>query len=151
MPGARLGVDVGAVRIGVARCDAEQLMSVPVETVPAGPTALSRVADLTVQSAIDVVYVGLPLSLAGQHTASTQAAVAFATELQRLLAPRMVRLVDERLTSRTAHDRLRAAGRTTKSSRSIVDQAAAMVILDQALAVEKSTGDLAGVAVGEQA
>ena len=78
--GARLGVDVGTVRVGIARSDPEGMMAVPVETLPRD-TALSAIARLVEELSSLEVIVWLPLSLSGSHTPSTNDAEAFAMEL----------------------------------------------------------------------
>ncbi|MCT9820116.1 Holliday junction resolvase RuvX [Microbacterium sp. W1N] len=141
--GTRLGVDVGKARVGVARCDPDGMLAVPVETVARGEAAVARVAALAAEHSAFEVLVGLPLSLSGASTASTDDARAFAGELAT--ATRLpVRLVDERLSTVSAHAALREAGRSQKSSRRIVDQVAAVVLLQQAIDVEKRTGNPAG-------
>ena len=150
MLGARLAVDVGAARIGVARCDAAQLLATPMATIAAGDDAVQHVADLAQQAGAGAVYVGLPLSLSGAVTASTQAASEFAHRLAVAMDPIPVRLVDERLTTRSATAALRDAGHTTRSSKPVIDQAAAIVILEHALSIEQRTGELAGSAVGQR-
>ena len=146
MSGARLAVDVGAVRIGVARCDADQLLTVPVSTVPAGEASLGEVARLALEYGVAVVYVGLPLSLSGEHTASTDAAEAWASRFAALTGAD-VRMLDERLSTRTAQGQLRQSGRSTRTSRDVIDQVAASVLLKQALEIERRTGSPAGVKV----
>lgn len=141
--GVRLGVDVGKARIGVARCDRDGLLAVPVETVPRTDAAAARIAALAIEYDAFEVLVGLPVSLSGGHTASTDDARAFAAELASAVAV-PIRLVDERLSTVSAHAALRSAGRSQKSSRRIVDQVAAVVLLQQAVDVEKSTGAPAG-------
>jgi putative Holliday junction resolvase len=138
-PGVRIGVDVGKARIGLARCDPHAMLATPVRTVPRGDGDLADIASLAAElDAIEVV-VGLPLSLSGARTASTDDAVGFAGKLAaRLDIP--VRLVDERLSTVTAQQALRASGRNTKSSRSVIDQVAAVIILQHALDFERSAG-----------
>lgn len=137
--GARLGVDVGKARVGVARSDPDGLLAVPVETVPRARRSVARVLELAEEHAAVEILVGLPIGLSGDDTPSTQdardfaAAVAAASSLP-------VRLVDERLSTVSAHAALRDAGRSQRSSRSIVDQVAAVVLLQQAIDVEKNTG-----------
>ncbi|MGN6273341.1 MAG: Holliday junction resolvase RuvX [Protaetiibacter sp.] len=134
--GVRVGIDVGKARVGVARCDPDGLLATPVETVPRDAhtmrTVLAHVAEL---DAIEVV-VGLPLSLGGGDTASTTDAREFAAQLAAA-SEVPVRLVDERLSTVTAHRQLQAGGRRAKSSRSIVDQVAAVIILQNALDSER--------------
>lgn len=136
-PGARLGVDVGTARIGVARCDIHGMLATPVETVARGPGDLARLAALAVEHGVMEIVVGLPIALSGGDTASTGDARLFARELASVQgAP--VRLVDERLSTVSAHSALRASGRTAKNSRSVVDQVAAVIILQHALDFERS-------------
>lgn len=141
--GTRLGVDVGKARVGVARCDPDGMLAVPIETVPRSDVAAKRVAELADEYSAFEILVGLPISLAGGETASTADARGFAAEIAAL-ADLPIRLVDERLSTVTAHAALRQSGRSQKSSRRIVDQVAAVVLLQQAIDVEKSTGNPAG-------
>ncbi|MEH3089340.1 MAG: Holliday junction resolvase RuvX [Microbacterium arborescens] len=144
-PGVRLGVDVGTARIGIARSDRDGLLAVPVETVPRGDGDLARIGALAAEYEAFELVVGLPIALSGRETASTGDARGFAESLAA--TGHRVRLVDERLSTVTAHSALRGSGRSQRSSRSIVDQVAAVVLLQQALDVEKSTGNPPGVPV----
>jgi len=143
-PGARLGVDVGSVRVGVASCDRDGLIATPVETVLAGRGALARLVALVAEYCAVEVVVGLPLSLSGAEGAAAAAARELATGLAGALAlahePVRVRLVDERLSTVTATSQLRGAGVAGRKQRSVVDQAAATVILQSALDLERSSG-----------
>lgn len=142
----RLGIDVGKARIGVARCDFHGMLATPVETVPRGPGDLARIAELAVEYDAVELVVGLPLSLSGSETASTGDARLFASELASV-QPAPVRLVDERLSTVSAHSALRASGRNAKNSRSVVDQVAAVIILQHALDFERSAGSPPGAIV----
>ena len=131
-PGVVLAVDVGTVRVGVAASDPHRILASPVETVPAPGHA--RVAELVAERAAVLVVVGLPTSLSGaSRSASAQMARDWALILAPLIAPVEVRLVDERLTTVSATAALRAAGRTAKQSRSVIDQAAAVALLQGVL------------------
>jgi len=144
--GVRLGIDVGRARIGVARCDPDGLLAVPVETVPRGDAAVARIAELVAEYAPLELVVGLPINLRGEDTASTVDAREFAAALGRASGI-AVRLIDERLSTVTAHQALRASGRTQRNSRGVVDQAAAVVLLQHAIDTEKNTGNPAGAAL----
>lgn len=144
----RLGIDVGKARIGVARTDVDATMAVPVETVSRNEDALTNIAKIAAEYEAGMIYVGLPISLTGSHTASTQDALDFASQLLHV-AKVPVRLVDERLSTVSAQSSLQAAGHTAKSAKGIIDQAAAVVILEQALSIEKSTQDWAGRGIDE--
>ena len=146
--GVRLGVDVGKARVGVARCDPDGMLAVPVETVPRNEASVARLTALANEYDAFEVLVGLPVSLSGGDTASTADARAFAGELATATG-RPVRLVDERLSTVSAHAALRESGRSQRSSRRIVDQVAAVVLLQQAIDVEKGTGTPAGLLMSD--
>jgi len=139
--GVRLGIDVGRARIGIARCDAGALLAVPVETVPRaaeGGADVRRVLELAEEYGAFELVVGHPLSMSGATTASTDDAVGFAERLAA--AGAAVRLVDERLSTVSAQHALRAAGRSTRSQRPVVDQVAAVIILQHAIDTERASG-----------
>lgn len=136
--GRRLGVDVGRARIGVAVCDRDGLLATPVETVARDDsTDVRRILELAEEYDVLELVVGLPLSMSGDDTPSTTDARAFAA---RLAEHRSVRLVDERLSTVTAQRGLHQAGRNTKKSRAVIDQAAAVIILQHALDRERVSG-----------
>lgn len=147
--GVRLGVDVGRARVGVARCDPDGLLATPLETVPRDDATVARVAALAEEHSAIEVLVGLPLNLRGEDTPSTTDAREFAASVAAASAL-PVRLVDERLSTVSAHAALRQSGRSQRSSRSIVDQVAAVVLLQQALDVEKSTGHPPGAPIPQE-
>ena len=145
-PGVRLGIDVGTARIGVARSDPHGMLATPVETVPRGKGDLERIARIAAEVEATEIIVGLPIALSGRETASTGDARGFAGEIAALaVAP--VRLVDERLSTVSSHSALRASGRTAKNSRSVIDQVAAVIILQHALDFERSAQKPPGVVV----
>lgn len=141
--GVRLGIDVGKARVGVARCDPDGMLAVPVETVPRGGSTISRIVELAAEYGPLEILVGLPISLSGGETASTVDAREVAGQISQATGV-AVRLVDERLSTVSAHAALRDSGRTQRNSRKLVDQVAAVVLLQQAIDVEKSTGNPAG-------
>jgi len=149
--GVRVALDVGSVRIGLAKCDAEGLLATPLATVAAGPLALQQVVDLVTEHDAVCVYVGKPISLNGKDTASTNLAMDFAKDLSALLidTSTKVRLVDERLSTVSAQRGMREAGRSVKQSRDAIDQAAAVVILEHALDTERHSGGFAGEEVAQ--
>ena len=143
--GIRLGVDVGTVRIGVARSDASGFLASPLETVTRADDGsdVARIAQLVAEHEAIELVVGLPLALSGRRTASTEDAVEFAERLAgSVTIP--VRLVDERLSTVTATVSLRQSGKNSRKSRSVIDQSAAAVILQHALDAERSSGRPAG-------
>ncbi|GAA2481043.1 Holliday junction resolvase RuvX [Streptomyces thermolineatus] len=142
--GRRIAVDVGDARIGVATCDPDGLLATPVETVPAGKKARGRIAAVVAEYEAVEVVVGLPRSLNGREGPAAAKARDFARRLAALIDPVPVRLVDERMTTVTATQGLRASGVSARKGRAVVDQAAAVVILESALETEKRTGNPPG-------
>jgi len=144
--GVRIALDVGSVRIGVAKCDRHGMLATPLVTIAAGPNALQEVVSLINEHEAMCVYVGKPISLAGETTASTVSALNFAKELSLLVkgSAVTVRLIDERLSTVSAQRGMHEAGRSVKQSRDAIDQAAAVVILEHALATERNAGDFVG-------
>ena len=145
-PGVRLGIDVGTARIGIARSDLHGMLATPVETVPRGAGDIARIRELVSEIDAVEIIVGLPLALSGRETASTGDAKEFAGRLSTACAV-PVRLVDERLSTVSANSALRASGRNAKSSRSVVDQVAAVIILQHALDFERSADSPPGAVV----
>lgn len=131
---------MGTVRVGVARSDPEGLMALPVVTLPRGDDDLARIQELVGEFEALEVMVGLPISMDGNEGVASMAARDYADGLAAAIAPIPVRLIDERLTTVTASRALRESGRTTRSSRSVVDQAAAVVIVEHALESERASG-----------
>jgi len=142
--GVRLGIDPGDARIGVARSDPSGILATPVETVARGEDDLDRLAALVEGLGVVRVYVGLPRSMSGGEGPAAGKVRAFARELSSRVQPVPVRLCDERLSTVTAEGQLRAQGRKGKRRRAVVDQAAAVVILQGALERERQTGTFAG-------
>lgn len=144
--GVRLGVDVGKARIGIARSDLHGVLATPVATLSRGDGDLAGVAELSLEFDVVEIVVGLPLSLSGGTTASTDDAQSFASQLAaRCGLP--VRLVDERLSTVAAQRVLHESGRNTRQSRPVLDQVAATIILQHALDLERSTGNPPGTLV----
>ncbi|MBJ8345287.1 Holliday junction resolvase RuvX [Antrihabitans sp. YC2-6] len=133
--GRRIGIDVGSVRIGVASCDPDGILATPVETVARSNESSKNAPDLRRIAAIVDEYeaveviVGLPRTLRGTHGAAAAAATEYAGRLREKLAPVPVRLSDERLTTVSAARSLRDSGVRAKGQRNIIDQAAAVSIL----------------------
>ncbi|GAA0916638.1 Holliday junction resolvase RuvX [Streptomyces rhizosphaericus] len=147
--GRRIAIDVGDARIGVASCDPDGILATPVETVPGRdiPAAHKRLVAIVEEYEPIEVVVGLPRSLNGREGPAAAKVRTFARELARRVNPVPVRLVDERMTTVTASQGLRASGMTSKKGRSVVDQAAAVVILQSALETERVAGRAPGEAV----
>ncbi|UFU04745.1 Holliday junction resolvase RuvX [Ruania halotolerans] len=140
--GVRLAIDVGAVRIGVARCDLHGILSTPVRTVSRKGErhGLRELGELVAEHDPIEVLVGLPRSLDGTEGPAARAVRAYSGELLHTIRPVPIRLVDERLTTVTAHQVLHAAGRSSRRHREVVDQVAAVTILEAALDAERQQG-----------
>ncbi|MFF7214136.1 Holliday junction resolvase RuvX [Streptomyces sp. NPDC008238] len=147
--GRRIAIDVGDARIGVASCDPDGLIATPVETVPGRdvPAARRRIAEIVEEYEPIEVLVGLPRSLNGREGQAAAKARGFAEDVAKIISPVPVRLVDERMTTVTATQGLRASGVKAKKGRSVVDQAAAVVILQSALETERVSGKEPGESV----
>jgi putative Holliday junction resolvase len=151
----RIGVDVGSVRVGVARTDPDGMLAVPVATltrpkaVAAARSDLLALVDLVAEYDPLEVVVGLPLALDGTEGLAADAVRAYCSDLRAALDRRgldvAVRLVDERLSTAAATRGLQAAGRDARSGRAVVDQAAAVIIVQHALDSERSTGTPPGI------
>jgi putative holliday junction resolvase len=141
--GTRLGVDVGSVRVGLAASDPAGVLATPVRTLDrdaeGGADHAEIAAEVQARGVLEVI-VGLPRSLSGDEGPAAQTARAYAKALATRLAPTPVRLVDERLTTVDAHRHLRESGVAGRAQRGMVDQAAAVLILQAALDAERSTG-----------
>jgi putative Holliday junction resolvase len=139
--GRRLGVDVGSVRVGVAICDPDCILATPLITlkrdarpesgqVPQDIVQLARLVD--VHESVEVV-VGLPVTLAGTEGPAASQARAYAQLLAQVIAPVPVRLADERMSTVSATRRLSERGVRGRRQRAVVDQAAAVEILQRYL------------------
>lgn len=147
--GVRLGIDPGDARIGVARSDPSGFLATPLETVKRGRGDIARIAELLAEAEAVEVVVGLPRSLSGGEGPAARKVRTFAADLARRVAPVPVRLCDERLTTVSAEAMLRDRGRKGGKRRAVVDQAAAVFILQHALDTERTTGTAPGEIVEE--
>ncbi len=130
-PGRRLGIDVGSVRVGVSVSDPGGVLATPLVTLARderGGSDLRRLLDIVGEYEVVEVVVGLPRTLAGRDGPAAHAALAHATALAGSL-PIPVRMVDERLTTVVASRALSERGVRGRKQRAVVDQAAAVAIL----------------------
>ncbi len=146
-PGIRIGVDVGSVRVGVARSDASGSLAVPVATLRRGKGDMVELVAMVAEYGALEVLVGIPLSLSGEPGRAAELATQYAEALAVAIAPIPVRMIDERLSTVQAQRGLHEAGRTTRQGRSVVDQAAAVIIVQHALDAEQATGEPLGTSV----
>ena len=140
----RLALDVGKARIGIAR--SEGSLALPIAVIANDAGSLDEINRLVNEIGAACIYIGLPLSLSGAHTPSTQMAIAFGKSLESVVkAP--VRYIDERLTSKSASQQLRIAGKDARSQKGIIDASAAAIILE--FAINSERGELAGKSLEE--
>jgi putative pre-16S rRNA nuclease len=146
--GVRLALDIGDVRIGVASSDPHGILATPVETIRRGTGDLDRIAALATELEAVEIVVGLPRSLSGGEGPAAakirETAELVRRKVQEGNSGTAVRLVDERFTTVTAERMLRERGKKGSKRRAVVDQAAAVVILQHALDVERETGNPPG-------
>lgn len=135
---------MGDARIGIAQSDPSGLIATPVETVRRGRGDLARIAAITTEADAIEVVVGLPRSLSGGEGPAAARVREFAGVIADAVAPVPVRLCDERLSTVTAESVLRERGKKGQKRRAVVDQAAAVVILQNALDTERSAGAAPG-------
>lgn len=131
MPHPALGIDCGDSRFGIAATDPLGILAHPVETIDvrhADP--IPRIAALVARRGIKTLVVGLPLRMDGSEGTAAAKARAFATRLQKHISGVPLVFADETLTTSSAADKLRAAGRKTKTHKPVIDQAAAVEILN---------------------
>ncbi|GAA1990061.1 Holliday junction resolvase RuvX [Terrabacter lapilli] len=142
-PGARVGVDVGNARVGVAASGAAGALAHPVRTLPRDAkddTDVDAIVELVRELEAIEVVVGLPRLLSGEEGEAARIARDYAGRLAARLSSVVVRMVDERLTTVDAHRRLRDSGVPGRGQRAVVDQAAAVLILQSALDTEALSG-----------
>ncbi|MEU1589892.1 Holliday junction resolvase RuvX [Micromonospora sp. NPDC005710] len=143
--GVRIGVDVGQVRVGVSRSDPDGILATPLVTLArdltaapdAVPSDLAELAALVAEYEAVGVVVGLPVNLAGKHGPAAVQVKAYADRLVDVIAPVPVTLTDERMSTVVASRRLAERGVRGKRQRAVVDQAAAVEILQSWLDAQR--------------
>jgi putative Holliday junction resolvase len=134
--GVRVGVDVGSVRVGVAASDPEGRLALPVTTLRRDVrhgTDLDELVEIVRKRQAVEIVVGLPRSLSGAEGPAVRHAREYGAELAARAAPVPVRYVDERLTTVAAHRRMAERGVRSRARRGLVDQEAAVQILQHHL------------------
>ena len=138
--GVRLALDWGKARIGVAACDPDGVLAYPVETVNAKDQPLRRILALVAEyEAIEVVF-GWPRNLSGKEGPAVDGLTTVLADLEAAISPVPVVLVDERMSTAEASRKLAAAGKDSRARRGIIDQMAAVGILEHALESRRRGG-----------
>ena len=123
-----LGVDPGSARIGLALSDELGCMAHPLRTLKASPESAADIAAAAEESGSRTIVIGLPRNMNGTYGPAAEKSRSLAAALQPLTEARVI-LWDERLTTAAATRRLQEAGRNSREQRSVIDQAAAVQIL----------------------
>ncbi|MDR6938748.1 Holliday junction resolvase RuvX [Arcanobacterium hippocoleae] len=151
--GVRISVDVGLARVGVARSDTDGIMALPVNTFTREVDDFAGVLNLLELFHVLEIYVGLPLNMDGSEGKAAKGARRWANRLKRMITNKYygfgpeIRMIDERLTTVTAHQQLTQAGKKMVAHRAVVDQQAAIIILEGALERERNSGQIPGIAL----
>ncbi len=125
-----LGIDYGEARVGVAASDDLGMLAHPAETIDVRKIdPVKRIAKIAAERRAEIVVVGMPYRLDGSRGTAAEKVEKFVAKIARALPLLRVVTQDERLTTTTAQEKLHAAGRTIKNSRCVIDQAAAVEIL----------------------
>ncbi|SHG65925.1 putative holliday junction resolvase [Jatrophihabitans endophyticus] len=131
-PGVWFGVDVGTVRVGVARSDPGGVLAVPVTTLARDARTdhdIAELAGLVAEYEAVGVVIGLPRTLAGREGRSAGMAREYGDALEPRVAPVPVTYLDERLTTVSATRKLAESGVRGRAGRAVIDQAAAVELL----------------------
>ena len=147
-PGVRLAIDLGSVRVGIAKCDREGILASPLRVEPFtdNETVASVIVSLCAKYECVEIIVGLPVNLAGEEAVSAAVVRTFAQALSELSTV-PVRLVDERMTTAAARKQLQSAGYSTRTDKHLIDAAAAVILLEDALEAERRQGHPIGEVV----
>lgn len=140
-----IAVDFGKSRVGIAYSEGQ--LAFPLPAISSGENALAQIIAIAQQRSADLILVGLPLSLRDAMTESTVAAVSFATALADA-SEIEVRLIDERLTTKIAQQKLRDSGKSSIESKALIDSQSAVEMLELALALQQA-GNPVGKGLGD--
>ena len=126
-----LGIDHGDARIGIAATDDFGILAHPVETIDRAKTdPIERIAQLTELRKIRTLVLGLPVRMDGSEGESAAKVRSFADRLRERIPNIPLVFVDETLSTASASEKLRDAGRKAHQQKSVIDQAAAVEILN---------------------
>lgn len=126
-----LGIDYGAARIGIAATDACGILAHPVESIHLQRTnPFTRIAEIVRERGIRTLVLGLPLRMDGTEGTACAKVRHFGEKLHSFFPELPLIYVDEYLTTSTAQEKLHQAGKKAKNFRPIIDQAAAVEILN---------------------
>ena len=129
-----LAIDYGTKRIGLACSDPFRLFAQPVGTFDR-PGLSKALGKLLLESVIEKVIVGYPLSSSGEQNTMTGVVDRFIEELHEEFPQLLIERLDEHHSSRDASHILIASGRSRKErkEKGRLDSAAACVLLSDYL------------------
>jgi len=127
-----LGIDHGDVRIGIAMSDETAFLASPLTTIQNGKAAIGEIVALVVEHRVETIVIGLPRNMNGTYGPATEKVRAFVGKLSEKTDVPIVEW-DERLSTVSAHNDLREAGLDGRKRKSVVDMAAAQIILQNYL------------------
>jgi putative Holliday junction resolvase len=134
--GRRLGIDYGQARVGVAICDIDGMVSTPLITLKNDKTLFAKLGEILEENKISGIYLGKPKHLSGVEGATVELVSQFAQRFSESFTQEIT-FVDERLTSGGATKLLKSVGKNSKESKGLVDQLAAVAILELGIQIEK--------------
>ena len=143
--GIRLAIDFGSARVGIAKCDRDGILATPLTVEPYSDdvSVAAKIASLAAEYECLEIILGNPVSLSGEEAIAARRVREFAEVL--VTATKIpVRLVDERLTTAAARKQLQEAGYSTRTDKHLIDAAAAVILLEDALESERRQGKPAG-------
>jgi putative Holliday junction resolvase len=139
--GRRIGIDYGDVRVGIAITDMDAILVSPLVTLRNDQDLLQSIIQLIEEYAPIYIAIGSPLHLSGESSSKSVAVQSFAKKVKDSIGAEIF-LIDERLTTKSAQSQLRDVGISSRDSKGIIDQIAAVNILNQALLLESSANGL---------
>ena len=139
--GRRLGIDYGQARVGLAICDSDGMVATPLITLKNDKTLFSKIAEIIEEHQIVGVFLGKPKHLSGVEGATVELVAGFAERFSESFDLPII-YVDERLTSSHAETLLKAAGKESRAQRGLIDQLAAVAILELGIEIEKRKSDV---------
>ena len=147
--GIRYAIDFGDARVGLAKSDIDGILAVPVATIENNQELIKKIIEHVTGSGCMEIYVGLPKNLSGAIGQAANKAINFAQQLAKALPDISMRMMDERLTTTSASARLSESGVNTRQQKGMIDQVAAIELLEQALEFEKRNNQVPGIDLKE--
>lgn len=130
-----IGLDVGDVRIGVAKCDPLGILATALEVIDRNTTdPIKRIKEIVEDEGTKKIVVGLPKSLDGSKKRQVEKVEEFILELKENIQGLEIIFVDERYTTTEAEHYLKNYSKKNgKERRKVVDMIAASIILQKYL------------------